>query len=443
MTSLPINSSTCQWFPRLAAALDRRSAPRLVLLFLGAVLARGRRTVTSWIRAAGLSDQFRLCYTTVAAAGKKADEIAARLLLAVVKPLLSRSERLTLALDDTPTPRYGPYVQGAGIHHNPTPGPAGSPHVYGHVFVVLGLLLKHKAWGVIALPLLARLYVRKTDLPKIDPKHRPAFRTKLVMAVELLQWALPLLKSLAKPLWVVADGAYAKAAFLKPAMAMGFTVVSRLRKDAALWSVPGPRPPGRRGRPRIYGPDRISLAKRAGQRRGWTTDVFDLYGRPTVKRYKTFLATWGPVGGVIRVVLVDEPKGWVAFFCTDVTASVADILTTVADRFSLEITFRDCKEVVGAGQQQVRFVWANVGAFQICLWTFTMTEAWAWGQADQELVDRSASPWDTLSRRPSHADKRRAWRRESLGEEIQAVLRPGVTEAEIQAAVDRLLSLAA
>jgi hypothetical protein len=443
MTSLPINAPTCQWFPRLASALDRRSASRLVLLFLGAVLARGRRTVTSWIRAVGLSDQYRSCYTTVAAAGKKADEIAARLLIAVVKPLLSRSQRLTLALDDTPTQRYGPYVQGAGIHHNPTPGPAGSPHVYGHVFVVLGLLVKHKAWGVIALPLLARLYVRKTDLPKIDPKHRPAFRTKLVMAVELLKWALPLLQSLAKPLWVVADGAYAKAAFLKPAMAMGFTVVSRLRKDAALWSVPRPRVPGRRGRPRIYGPDRIDLAKRAGQRRGWTREWFDLYGKPTVKRSKTFLATWGPIGGVIRVVLVEESTGWMAFFCTEVTASVADILTTVADRFALEITFRDCKEVVGAGQQQVRFVWANIGCFHVCMWTFTMTEAWAWGRSEDELVDRSASPWDSPTRRPSHADKRRAWRRELLEEEIQAVLRPGATEAEIQAAVDRLLGLAA
>ena len=54
---------------------DFRSAPRLALLFLGAVLVRGRRTVTSWIRAAKLSDQFRPCYTAVAAAGKKADLI--------------------------------------------------------------------------------------------------------------------------------------------------------------------------------------------------------------------------------------------------------------------------------------------------------------------------------------------------------------------------------
>jgi DDE superfamily endonuclease len=443
MTSSHPIASPCQWFSRLAMPLDRRSAPRLALLFLGAILARGRRTVTSWIRAVKLGDQFRSCYIAVAAGGKKAEIIAAYLVRGAIKPLVSGAERLTLALDDTPTPRYGPHVQGAGVHYNPTPGPAGSPNVYGHVFVVLGLLAPHPACGVIALPLLARLYVRKRDLPGIDPKHRPAFRTKLELAVELLRWAKLWLGLLVKPLWVVADGAYAKPAFLKPAMEMGMTVVSRLRKDSALRTLPGPRPKGQRGRPRTYGKERIDLAKRGGQRRGWSFDTFELDGEKVVKRYKTFLATWRPAGGAIRVVLVDEPTGWRAYFCTDVSATVADIQTTVADRFSLEIAFRDCKEVVGAGQQQLRFVWANIGAFHVCLWTFTMTEAWAWGRKQEELADRSASPWDSPTRRPSHADKRRAWRRELLGEEIRAVLRPGVTEEEIHATADWLLSLAA
>jgi hypothetical protein len=35
--------------------------------------------------------------------------------------------------------------------------------------------------------------------------------------------------------------------------------------------------------------------------------VFDLYGKPTRKRYKTFVATWRPAGGAIRVMLLDEP----------------------------------------------------------------------------------------------------------------------------------------
>jgi len=380
----------------------------------------------------------------VSAAGKRADLIAAHLAHAVVKPLVADAARLTFALDDTPTERCGPHVQGAGVHHNPCPGPAGSPFVYGHVWVVLGLLVAHPVWGVIALPLLARLYIREKNLGGIDVRHRPAFRTKLEWAVDLMRWAVRWLGFLGKPLWAVADGAYAKAAFLKPMRSLGVTVVSRLRKDAALRTVPGPRRPGQRGRRRVYGVGRIDLAKRAGQRRGWATGTFELYGRPAAKRYKTFVATWRPAGGAIRVVLVDEPTGWVAFFCTDPEATVADVLIGMAARFSLETCFRDCKEIVGAGQQQVRFVWASVGAFHLCLWTFTMTEAWAWSRAEGELVGhRSASPWDDEPRRPSHADKRRAWRRELLGEEIRAVLRPGVTAREIAAAAERLLNLAA
>jgi hypothetical protein len=134
--------------------------------------------------------------------------------------------------------------------------------------------------------------------------------------------------------------------------------------------------------------------------------------------------------------------GWF-LFCTDVKASVGRDPSRRWPTGSLETTFRDCKEIVGAGQQQVRFVWANIGALHICLWTFTMTEAWAWGRSEEELVDRSESPWDDPNRRPSHADKRRAWRRELLVEEIRAVIHPGLTEAEIQAFAERLLSLAA
>ena len=102
----------CQWFSRLAAALDRRPVPRLDLLFLGAVLPRGRRTVTTWIRAARLSDRFQSCYIAVAAAGQRADRIARRLLTEVVLPLVKGPERLTLALDDTPCPWPRPRRRG-------------------------------------------------------------------------------------------------------------------------------------------------------------------------------------------------------------------------------------------------------------------------------------------------------------------------------------------
>jgi hypothetical protein len=54
---------------------------------------------------------------------------------------LETGRRVLLGVDDSPTPRYGPKVQGAGIHHNPTPGPTDQKFFYGHVWVTIALLL--------------------------------------------------------------------------------------------------------------------------------------------------------------------------------------------------------------------------------------------------------------------------------------------------------------
>ena len=210
-------------------------------------------------------------------------------------------------------------------------------------------------------------------------------------------------------------------------------VVSRLRNDAKLWSVP--RPP-RRGEPKkrgpqpTYGKERISLAKRAGHRRGWQTEEFVLYREQVTKTFKTFLATYRPAGGLIRVVLVREDDGWVAFFCTDPQATVAQLLEAVAERAAIEQDFHDVKEVPGAGQQQVRSYWANVAVYHVNLWLHTLSVGGPRGlgppygpgpRAPGQLCDRSESPWDDAERRPSHADRRNALRRLCVQTEIQSM----------------------
>ena len=153
-----------------------------------------------------------------------------------------------------------------------------------------------------------------TSEPKMSAGWRPTTAgssdTKLELAAAQIEWLVQQLGPDHPPIWVVTDGAYAKRPFLKRVLAAGVTVISRLRCDAALWSLPPVVDPGQkrgRGRPPKYGKQRIDLAKRAGQTRGWQTGLFPLYGRLVVKKYKTFLATYKPVGGVIRVVLVREP----------------------------------------------------------------------------------------------------------------------------------------
>jgi hypothetical protein len=112
----------------------------------------------------------------------------------------------------------------------------------------------------------------------------------------------------------------------------------------------------------------------------------------------------------------------------------------MADRGAIEQTFKDVKEVWGAGQQQVRNVDACIGAFAVNLVLYSVVEVWAWGCAG-EVVDRPA--WDEEERRPSHADKRKALQRAILREEIQTTLGELAEREEFQDLATRLLDLAA
>lgn len=415
--NLPPQVST--WIRELSHVLHSKLAWRLLPLFTGMLFAQGRRTVASWLRGGGLGHDYSEFYYFVGAVGEKAPFIASALLRLVVG-VLPLDEILLFALDDSPTKRAGPQVQGAGIHHNPTPGPADQKFLYGHIWVTIAWIVQHPSWGVIGLPLQALLYIRAKDILKLPPGRRVPFQTKLQLAVRLVLWVADWLRFLDKKIWVVADGAYAKRPFLKTMRQAGVVVVSRLRKDAALRSVPVPAKRTGPGRPRKYGTQAISLAKRAGHPRGWEQVESVLYGQQTTKTIKTFLATYPPADGLIRVVLVREESGWVAFFCTDANASVEQILKAVADRSAIEQDFHDVKEVHGAGQQQVRNLWSNVGAFNLNLWLHTLIELWAWSQPACTIRDRSASPWDDPDRRPSHADRRNALRRECLRQTFSA-----------------------
>jgi hypothetical protein len=433
-----------QWMKWLSLGLHGRCRWRLPILLGGVLFATGRRTAASWLRAAGISTDFSDYYYFIAAVGRKSKSVAARLLLLLLERLPS-GDHVLLALDDTPTKRYGPKVQGAGIHHNPAPGPADAKFLYGHVWVTLAWVLCHPRWGTIGLPLRAALYVRRKDIANLPEELGWKFQTKLEQGVELAFWAWMIVAETGKRLSIVADGAYAKRPFLKPLRMLGVTVISRLRKDAALYDLPPSRKKGQRrgrGRPRIYGTKRISLAKRAAAKRGWQTIECVQYGKTVIKKYKSFLATYRPACGVIRVVIVQESDGCEFFFSTDPEASVREILEAFADRSAIEQVFHDIKEVWGAGKQQLRYLWANVGAYHLNLWMHTLVELWAWSRPKAQICDRRASPWDDPARRPSHADRRKALQRTILQREFSSLLHCRDAARKIAAFARQLLKLA-
>ncbi len=81
------------------------------------------------------------------------------------------------------------------------------------------------------------------------------------------------------------------------------------------------------------------------------------------KTVKTFLATWGPARGVVRVAIVKEEDGWLAFFCTKADSTAAEVLEAAADRNALEQGFKAVKETWGAGERLVRNVDSSEGCF--------------------------------------------------------------------------------
>lgn len=412
------------WSEWLACGLHGRNRWRLSLLIVGILFAGGRRTVTSWLRAAGISDDFQDYYYFLAALGRKTESIATRLFVLVLRTI-PLPHRLLAVIDDSPTKRYGPMVEGADIHRNPTPGPSDQKYLYGHIWVTISLALRHPLWGSLALPLRAMLYVRQQTIASIPKRRGWKFATKLELAAELVKWLAFLAKETHRTLWVVIDGGYAKLPFLQPALAAGAVVVGRLRKDAALRDLPPPPPkPGQpkpRGRTRKYGKNRISLAKRAGHQQGWQTVECTIYGERLVKVYKSFLATYEPARGMIRVVIVKEEHGWFPLFSTDPHASASDILEAFADRATIEQDFHDVKEVWGSGQQQVRNIWTNVAVYNLNLWMHTLVELWSWNRRGSELCDRRDSPWDDPDRRPSHANRRKALRQYIMETEFSTI----------------------
>jgi len=439
---VPLTGALGKAVAQLQACLDRRIAFRLAIIVAGMFLADDRRTASSWFVAAGVQDDWDRFYDCLISVGRTSGKLATAVLGLVVQKLApGLLERITVALDDSPTRRYGKHVEGAGVHHDPTSGPAGGEWLFGHNWVALAWLATHPLWGVIALPLRSLLYVRRVDVPTLADKYGWEFRTKHELGVELLTWFITGLRQLGvrTTVWLAVDGAYAARPFLLPVLKLGIVVVSRLRKDASLFDLP---PEGSHGN-RIYGQNKISLAKRAGHRQGWQTITYVCRGAEVTRQYKTFLATTRLTSGRIRVVIVRfEDGGWAPYFCTDETAEVRDILETAASRWAIEEHFHDVKEVWGAGQQQVRNVWSNMGCWHLNQWMYTLVELVSWDVPKSGLSDRADRPWDNADRRPSHADRRQRISREMLGEKFLAALPDGPNHHKLWTLFQGLIALA-
>ena len=76
-----------EWSEWLAAGLHARNRWRLPVLLTGILFARGRRTVTTWLRAVGIRDDYTDYFYFLASLGRKTESVAAQLFLLLLQTL--------------------------------------------------------------------------------------------------------------------------------------------------------------------------------------------------------------------------------------------------------------------------------------------------------------------------------------------------------------------
>ena len=434
---------------RLAEKLPRKTQSFFLSLLLGALLAVARRrTVTTWLQAAQVQEDFRQIFYHMPHIGRKSDILFDRMLdeiLNKLKHVIATSEFIRIVLDDSPTKRYGRKIEGAGYHHNPTPGRTNAKTCFGHSWVVAVLVVTHPAFGEISFPIAAELYLRQKEIVKPQGKYDGKFKTKTTMAVDIVKRLTPKFKDFDKTIEIIVDGGYAKDTVLLPLGKLDNVVtITRLRRDAALFEVPPPRKKGQRGATKKYG-TRIDVKAKVESKHGWRYVECRQYGQVVRKKVKSFVAsTKLTKGKPVKVVLVQEDeKTWVPLMSTNMAMEVKEILESYGVRFGIEETFKDLKEVWGWGKQELRLLESNEAATTMNMLLYDMTELSTWDRSAEELVDRRHRPWDDADRRPSHEDRRNFLRHGILANEFNAVLDSKSMPREIIHVLKRLLKLVA
>ncbi|MCL5269211.1 MAG: transposase [bacterium] len=306
-----------------------------------------------------------------------------RRLLDLALQRLALAGPLVLAIDDTLVRRWGRHFDGLGLYPNPTdknPG-AARRKVWGHCWVMMALLWE-KARGVwFCFPLAARLFIPQRALPT-----GWAFQTKIELAAALLER----LELGRRQVIVLVDNLYAKA---RLAWRDGQMLVSRLRSNAALYELPGPRPKGQRGRRALRGQHVTAqeLWRRRSQRR---TLKVHIYGKwMTIEAFVGVLMPSRTLGGqpILAVIFPQRSGKLIIFFSTNLTMGPVRRLELYAARFKIEDAFDELKTHGMMGDCRERGFLAKKRHVTLCLTAYSLLRLLSVSLAGAERIE--TEPW--------------------------------------------------
>jgi hypothetical protein len=343
-----------------APLFSKRVWQHVQLLLTGSILAPGKRTVASALRAVGLDKEKRYCrYHRVLNRAAWSSREASRVLLGLLVEAFVPDGPLVVGVDETLERRQGKKIAPKGIYRDPVR----SSHT--HFVKASGLrwicltLLAPIPWAsrVWALPFLSALAPSERYTKERGKRHK-----------KLTEWAWQLLLQVRRwqpkrEIVAVADGGYASLELLDRCRRLSnpITFITRLRLDAALYEPAPPRRPAQRGRPRLKGERLPNLSVVAEDpSTGWKPIVVaNWYGKQ--KRTIEIVsqpAVWYSTGlpaVPLRWVLIRDPQEEFkpqALLCTDLNVEPGQIMSWFVRRWQMEPAFQEVRQRLGFESQR-------------------------------------------------------------------------------------------
>jgi hypothetical protein len=331
-----------------------------------------------------------------------------QLLTKILVQTFCRNTTITLALDDTLFHRSGRKVNGAGWWRDAVRSTKKNVvYAWGLNLVVLTLQIR-PPWGGETLGLSVNMRLHRKNGPTLN-------ELAMQMISEIRQWLGE------RPFRVVGDGFYATLAGKVPD---SVTIISRIKRNAILYDLPPKRKKKRRGRPCTKGRKLAKLEKMAAHIQNWQTVTFRQRSKTIKRLVYTRVVLWYAVSRKpILLVISRDPEGKEKddfFFTTDLTMTGAEVLECYNDRWAIEDTFKNTKQILGGQHPQTFKGKGPEHAAGLSLWLYSVVWLWYLSQKSRRRCF-IVLPWYRQKINPSFSDAIGCLRRELWMERINCM----------------------
>lgn len=350
----------------------------------GLILGRPKKTITSIIRVHNFYNNFYNVHRFINRYKWDYHILGLTMLNLLIK--VFHLNELTIALDDTLVMKYGKCIYGRAIHAIHSKNPNIPKYIYGHNWVVFGLMHHlFKKWK--CFPFLSKLFIPKNYFTDLS-----SFKSRIDLAIETLKM---IKEQTNLPITLVADGLYAKQNIVRYCKENSITFISRFRKDVALYR-PAIKPkilP--QGRPQKYG-KKISMKILSHKENQFDKMNLNLYGKKQTLKVRTITAYWKRAGYMVKVFIVifteNKKETFSYFFSTDLNISTERAIELVAARWSIETSFKDLKEHLGLNDWQVRKEKPVTRSATLNCIALSLLTLWTYQESNKNQLDL----WDIL-----------------------------------------------